>query len=351
MRSQIEQWLRKQIAAEAMGNLFLGGMLLVLSLPLNLLNLLVIWVLVKLFTGGSPVNELLGPVPMAWDKTIPMTIGLYVLWLLAYLGYRDLRAYRAKNGYSYDPPILDYELIFFQILFAAPATFFTAVDTLLQAVKWTCLDVPRCCIVMARLLASPRRVPVGQLRQEYPDFDWDSLLAQLKLIPGVVFLSSPPSGLSLTSELRGVLTGRRMKEDYEETFRENRVVFACQKCGHKLRVRRFLVGDAIRCPGCQSQYRIRLDARGHLKLDPEFKQERRTYQKPPQTELGRFYTVLGLTTKATVQEVRSAYRKLMKRYHPDLFATAEPGQREEAEEKAKQINEAYRAVLSYLGKG
>lgn len=48
------------------------------------------------------------------------------------------------------------------------------------------------------------------------------------------------------------------------------------------------------------------------------------------------YEVLGLSYGATDEEVTKAYRKLVKKYHPDLH----PGD-EEAAQKMRKINEAY----------
>ena len=52
------------------------------------------------------------------------------------------------------------------------------------------------------------------------------------------------------------------------------------------------------------------------------------------------YKVLGLTPDATDEQVKLAYRRLAKKYHPDM----NPGDKE-AEAKFKEANEAY-AVLS-----
>jgi hypothetical protein len=55
-----------------------------------------------------------------------------------------------------------------------------------------------------------------------------------------------------------------------------------------------------------------------------------------------FYQILGVGRSASAGQIRSAYRDLVKRYHPDLFSTA--GEKAAATEKLRLINEAY-AVL------
>jgi len=52
-----------------------------------------------------------------------------------------------------------------------------------------------------------------------------------------------------------------------------------------------------------------------------------------------YYEVLGISKQATEQEIKSAFRKLAKKYHPDV------NKEKDAEEKFKEIQEAY-AVLS-----
>ena len=47
-----------------------------------------------------------------------------------------------------------------------------------------------------------------------------------------------------------------------------------------------------------------------------------------------YYKVLGLTKKASAKEVKSAYRKLARKYHPDLNPNDT-----EAEKKFKQMTE------------
>ncbi len=54
-----------------------------------------------------------------------------------------------------------------------------------------------------------------------------------------------------------------------------------------------------------------------------------------------YYEVLGVARDATKEDIKKAYRKLAKKWHPDM----NPDNREEAEERFKEISEAY-AVLS-----
>ncbi len=56
-------------------------------------------------------------------------------------------------------------------------------------------------------------------------------------------------------------------------------------------------------------------------------------------EFKDYYEVLGLKKDATSSDIKKAYRKLAKKYHPDLNAGDE-----ESEKKFKEINEAYEVL-------
>ena len=50
-----------------------------------------------------------------------------------------------------------------------------------------------------------------------------------------------------------------------------------------------------------------------------------------------YYKILGVTQSMSIDDIKSAYRKLAKKYHPDM----NPNDKKGAEAKFKEISEAY----------
>lgn len=68
----------------------------------------------------------------------------------------------------------------------------------------------------------------------------------------------------------------------------------------------------------------------------------------PASDRKRWYRDLELEPGADATEVRKAYRRLLKKYHPDRFAN-DPEKLKAATEVTRKLTEAYNGLLRYLG--
>ncbi|MFA5449567.1 MAG: molecular chaperone DnaJ [Clostridia bacterium] len=57
-----------------------------------------------------------------------------------------------------------------------------------------------------------------------------------------------------------------------------------------------------------------------------------------------YYKTLGVNKNASADELKSAYRNLAKKYHPDLYGTASDKEKADAEQKFKDVQHAYEVL-------
>jgi preprotein translocase subunit Sec63 len=65
----------------------------------------------------------------------------------------------------------------------------------------------------------------------------------------------------------------------------------------------------------------------------------------PGTSLKPYYDVLEVPYDAGPQEIRSAYKRLAQKYHPDKFADTDPVIQELAKGKMAEVNGAYGKIM------
>lgn len=66
-------------------------------------------------------------------------------------------------------------------------------------------------------------------------------------------------------------------------------------------------------------------------------------------EVDNSYTILGITPDATDDEVKKAYREMAKKYHPDKVGYLGEDVRKSAEQKFKEVNDAYEKIKKQRG--
>lgn len=80
-----------------------------------------------------------------------------------------------------------------------------------------------------------------------------------------------------------------------------------------------------------------------LSMRPHFHSAQRFFAAAQAKEKD-FYKVLGIESYATNEEIKSAYRSLAKKYHPDVRAAEEEVDHEPDVEKFRDVVEAYQVL-------
>ena len=137
--------------------------------------------------------------------------------------------------------------------------------------------------------------------------------------------------------------GKQQKSSAADNARANAttLIIDCPACAAKLRLPTATGKLKVTCPNCKDKLEVRLMASGHVHV------YQRVPDKPPRHSKAEDdpYVVLQVSPTATVQEIKSAFRKRMQEYHPNRVASLGVHLRALAEEQTKQINRAYDKLL------
>ena len=66
-----------------------------------------------------------------------------------------------------------------------------------------------------------------------------------------------------------------------------------------------------------------------------------------ESQIRKYYDTLRLSPEASKEDVKKSYRRLVKKYHPDLQGPMEEIRARLYMEKMAQVNEAYRVIKRY----
>ena len=62
-----------------------------------------------------------------------------------------------------------------------------------------------------------------------------------------------------------------------------------------------------------------------------------------------YYEILGIDKNASEKEISKAFKKMSLKWHPDRWSTGTEEEKKIAEEKFKEINEAYETIKKQRG--
>jgi DnaJ like chaperone protein len=309
----VERWLRRKMIMEAglsvmLALLSLAGSILVLGLLLGFVIMIGLMAGFFLVPGSAHTNE-------ALHSSLRMALLFGVGFIgLVFLGNAFSRGERAvdvrfrikRNQHGekvfstyVTSPTKDME----DLLYIGPRLFNATFGHIRNAHLQMNLDTVSCAKLLCVLLSRNSRFSFQELNVKAGLRHSLELLPQLHFVEGVVFLPSHPAGLSLTDDLRKELFGlfrrsyRTVKEEPVEETQDSEEAGADQ--------------TSPKAPGPDSPY-----------------------------------IVLGLTEKATLEQIKSAYRKKIKECHPDKFTRLGDEWRKMAEERAKLLNIAYETIMA-----
>lgn len=177
------------------------------------------------------------------------------------------------------------------LLLSGPRLIVYSILALNRASRWIHINVDACVEALVVLLNKPSRVSLNELAISLRRYNPIEIFFQLQEIEGVLFIGKDPAGITLTEDLRSEL---------------NDLFQTASKRGRRPQFDEF-------APDPEN-------------LDP--------------------YALLDVSSSASLDEIKIAYRNCIKQCHPDKFVGRSKEFRQLAEERAKAINAAYETLLA-----
>lgn len=179
------------------------------------------------------------------------------------------------------------------------------------------------------------KISIGQVSRVVSELD------RLKLVARTQGHNARTKRLSLTKK------GREEAVAYENQLSELAIHFlkkaahpvvelhiGCPNCGRKLRISKHGPAVKNRCPSCSQRFFVRFEEETCI-VEP-CGIEKREHEDPINP-----YEELRIHRGATRDEIASAKRNLLKRYHPDIFHNLGPDFVALATKRSQRINAAF----------
>lgn len=251
--------------------------------------------------------------------------------------------------------------VFAEVLYAGPRLLLAGVTSGQRALGWRRMNCGRGARLLFELHCHASRAPMNDLAKALPDIDLPDALAELRLLRGVMVLESPPPGVSLSSELRRQFGLPPRWADTCAMPDETQPAddpppapsgpksakppsFRCVECLRKFRLRNLRGGVLFHCPLCGAPYRTCADAQGRVRVEHRADGSHGVPLAETVRPAGS-HDVLGVAATASHDEIKQAYRRLMKAHHPDRVAGLSKAEQARAEERSKEINLAYAQMV------
>ncbi|MBI5801861.1 MAG: J domain-containing protein [Verrucomicrobia bacterium] len=368
---ELENWLRRRSRREhrrslmtALGGGMAGGALLLLT-GVGLASVLL--------AGWVTFTEAAGVV---LGRSLEVQFGLPQFWglvagviLLLFAGNSrgDREAFIAPGELDWRDSLNAFQVlravagVFAEVLYSGPRLLLAGVAAGRRASGWRRMNFQRGARVLFELHCHASRVPLRELAKALPGLDLPDALAELRLLRGVMLLESPPPGASLSSELRRQFGLPPRWADTPAMPDESNPApkaqaaprgpksakppsFRCVECLRKFRLRNLRGGVLFHCPLCGAPYRTRADAQGRVQIEHRAEGSLGIPLAPTVQPAGS-HDVLGVAAGASADEIKHAYRRMMKEHHPDRVACLSEAEQAQAEERSKEINRAYAQML------
>ena len=285
----IEKWLRGFCSRESLLQLASGAMLMVAGLAVLVLTYAAILLLFFRF-GLYQMNPV-------WLAVLAVA---FLAPSFAY-AYRTRWGTEAATRLNFGSSISSMSYFIAEILSAGPIFIVLAAQEFQKYARLSRVDIGPVSALLLWLFDEGGRASFAEISLAFPGLNVVRVLPQLRDIPGIYWW--PDEGrISIGQSLRSTLIALLRREPK--------------------RAARF-VGATPKPP---------------------------PFAEPPPfvaDETLSWYAALNLPPFATLQQVKTRYRKLAKIYHPDARARSASGNAAASDEQMKRINEAYHNILKH----